>query len=80
MAARRISLSKREAIEGYVFLLPWIIGFLLFSLGPILASVYLSFTRYRGAGMPEWIGIANFQKMFTADHPVSYTHLGMRRT
>ncbi len=68
MAARRISLSKREAIEGYVFLLPWIIGFLLFSLGPILASVYLSFTRYRGAGMPEWIGIANFQKMFTADH------------
>jgi len=60
-------LQRREALEGYLWISPWLIGFLLFSLGPIIASFYLSFTRYKIGGTPEWIGIANYQEAFTVD-------------
>ena len=45
----RTKLARREALEGYIFLLPWIIGFLAFQFGPLLASLYLGFTNYRGS-------------------------------
>jgi multiple sugar transport system permease protein len=67
MAKRYLTLAQREELEGYVFLLPWILGFLLFSLGPLLASMYLGMTVYRGYGTPKWVGLDNFQRMFTAD-------------
>jgi len=67
MQLPRTKLARREAIEGYIFLLPWAVGFLLFSLGPLLASLYLGFTTYRGGGAPQWTGLANFQRMFTDD-------------
>jgi multiple sugar transport system permease protein len=60
-------LAKREAIEGYLFILPWILGFLLFRLGPMLASLYLGFTEYRGTGNVKWVGLANYIYMFTQD-------------
>ena len=43
---RHLSLATREAITCYLFLLPWATGFLLFVLGPILASLVLSVMRY----------------------------------
>ncbi len=52
---------------GYVFLLPWFLGFFLLALGPILASLYLSFTRYDMVGDPRWIGFDNYQYMFERD-------------
>ena len=60
-------LQRREAIEGYLWIAPWIIGFLVFSLGPILASFYLSFTQYKIGGTPEWIGLANYTEAFFND-------------
>jgi multiple sugar transport system permease protein len=60
-------LQRREAIEGYLWIAPWVIGFLVFSLGPILASFYLSFTDYSIGGMPEWIGFANYAQAFFTD-------------
>ncbi len=39
-------MRRREALEGYLYLLPWIIGFIAFVGGPIIASGYLSFTKY----------------------------------
>ncbi len=60
-------LQRREAIEGYLWIAPWIIGFLIFSLGPILASFYLSFTQYKIGGTPEWIGLANYAEAFFKD-------------
>jgi multiple sugar transport system permease protein len=57
--------ARREALEGYIFLLPWLLGFLLFTAGPLLASFYLGFTSYRGdRSWPDWIGFANFTKLF----------------
>jgi multiple sugar transport system permease protein len=52
---------------GYAFLAPWLIGFLLLAVGPILASLYLSFTRYNIVRPPEWIGLDNYTYMFSMD-------------
>jgi multiple sugar transport system permease protein len=60
-------LKRREAIEGYLWISPWILGFLIFSLGPILYSAYLSFTEYKIAGTPEWIGLENYRQAFSVD-------------
>jgi multiple sugar transport system permease protein len=60
-------LQRREAIEGYLWISPWIIGFLVFSLGPIIASAYLSFTSYKIAASPTWIGLENYYQAFFVD-------------
>ncbi|MBX3064786.1 MAG: sugar ABC transporter permease [Anaerolineae bacterium] len=44
--------------------MPWVIGFLIFQLFPIGASLYLSFTQYNLFKAPEWIGTKNFQDLF----------------
>jgi multiple sugar transport system permease protein len=59
---RGLSLRAREELEGWVFALPWILGFLLFTLGPMLASLLLSMTKYNIAQPPEWVGLDNFKK------------------
>ena len=60
-------LQRKEALEGYLWISPWVIGFLVFSLGPIIASAYLSFTQYKIASSPIWIGLANYQEAFFVD-------------
>jgi multiple sugar transport system permease protein len=62
-----LSISKREAIAGYLFILPWIIGFLVLRLGPMLTSLVLSFADYTILSPPKLIGLGNFIKMFTND-------------
>ena len=58
---------RRRDLTGYAFLIPWIIGFLCFTLGPVAASLYLSFTRFDLLTPPQWIGLDNYVRMFTAD-------------
>jgi multiple sugar transport system permease protein len=53
---------------GYVFLLPWLVGFFMLAIGPILTSFYLSFTKYDIASPPEFIGLAHFEYMFVWDN------------
>jgi multiple sugar transport system permease protein len=67
MKAQKSGLARREAIEGYLFILPWLLGYLIFRLGPLLASLYLSFTNYTGSGAPKWIGLENYRYMFAED-------------
>lgn len=52
---------------GYLFLSPWLIGFFCLTLGPALASLYLSFTRFDLLNAPEFIGAQNYVRMVTAD-------------
>jgi multiple sugar transport system permease protein len=52
---------------GYLFLLPWFIGFFGLTLGPIISSLYLSFTDFDLLTPAEWIGTANYERMFTRD-------------
>ena len=56
-----------EAIKGYVCILPWIVGYLAFTLGPMLTSLYLSFTSYRVLSPPSFIGIDNYVYAVTQD-------------
>jgi multiple sugar transport system permease protein len=58
-------MSQREAIEGYLYISPWILGFLIFTFGPMLASLYLSFTDYSVLTPPRFFGIENYKRMFT---------------
>ncbi|WP_105614682.1 carbohydrate ABC transporter permease [Vallitalea okinawensis] len=58
--------EKKDYI-GYLFLLPWIIGFLLFKFYPFLMSFYYSFTDFNMINPPELIGLKNFIKIFTTD-------------
>lgn len=52
---------------GYLFLLPWLIGFLGLTIGPIITSFYLSFTDFDLLTAPDWVGTDNYVRMFTAD-------------
>lgn len=52
---------------GYIFLLPWLIGFFGLTLGPALASLYLSFTNYDLLQSPDWVGASNYVRIATAD-------------
>lgn len=65
VARRRISRERmREAGAAYFFLLPTIIGLLLFTAGPVLASAYLSFTRWDLLSAPRWTGFNNYLSLF----------------
>ena len=60
-------LRFHEAIAGYLFLLPWLLGLLLFVMGPMVTSGYLSFTRYDVVNTPKFVGLDNFTEIFTKD-------------
>lgn len=63
-------LQKRKAISGYLFILPFIIGFLVFMVKPLFQSLYMSFCNVElGAGNfnPVWSGIANYYNAFRVD-------------
>lgn len=60
------SRSRRvEALTAYGFLLPWLVGLVGLTLGPMLYSLYLSFTRYNLLTPPRWAGLANYREMIT---------------
>ena len=63
----RMSNRKREAVWAYLFLSPWILGFLIFLAGPMIASLYFSFTEYKVVKPPVWLGLANYTRMFGDD-------------
>ncbi|MCL4541239.1 MAG: sugar ABC transporter permease [Chloroflexi bacterium] len=58
----RLREHQREAIAGYLFILPAVLGLLFFTAGPMLASLYLSFTKYDLVHVP-WVGLFNYQYM-----------------
>jgi multiple sugar transport system permease protein len=57
----------RQNLWALLFLSPWIVGFLVFTAGPMLASLDLSFTDYDALSTPHWIGVDNYRRMFTDD-------------
>jgi multiple sugar transport system permease protein len=60
-------MRRREAIEGYLYLLPWLVGYVAFGGGPILASAYLSLTKYNVLLPPQFIGLHNYVYALTKD-------------
>ena len=69
---RLASVLNRDNVAGYVFILPFIIGLLVFTLIPFLTSLYLSFTEYNILSPAKWIGLDNYKEMFFED-PLFWT-------
>ena len=68
------TLRRREALWFYLFASPWIIGFVVFLLGPMLASVYISLTDWDSFTPPRWVGLQNYTRLLT-DDPVFWKAL-----
>lgn len=62
----RLSQGAQEEFAGWLFASPWIIGFLIFTLGPMLFSLAMSFTNYDLFAW-QWVGLANFSRMINID-------------
>ncbi|MFD7295751.1 carbohydrate ABC transporter permease [Streptomyces sp. NPDC059897] len=56
--------GRRDNLAGYLFMSPWLAGFLLLTAGPMIASLYYAFTDYNLFAAPKWIGLDNFTAMF----------------
>lgn len=70
----KIQNNVKRHIQGYLFISPWLVGFLLFSAGPILLSLLMSFTRWSMLSPPQWIGLDNYKDVFIND-PLVYKSL-----
>ena len=62
--------KRRDLIHGYLFIAPWLIGFFVFTLFPLVYSLYLSFTDYNVLSPAKWTGLKNYIKLFTEDPKV----------
>ena len=61
----KLSMSTKQTITGYIFIMPFILGFLFWFLAPTLYSAWLSMTEWNLITPPKIIGLANFGKLFT---------------
>jgi multiple sugar transport system permease protein len=67
MPPTRPTLRRREALAFYVCISPWLLGFLFFVLGPMVASLYISGTRWDLLSPARFVGLANYREMLTDD-------------
>lgn len=57
-------MRRKEAIAGFYFISPWLLGLLIFTAGPVIASLYLGFTEYDLFNPPKWVGFDNYYRLF----------------
>lgn len=62
-----MKLRDNDTLVGYVFISPFVLGFLIFTLYPVISSLYYSFTQYNLMQAPVWVGLDNYQTMFVDD-------------
>ncbi len=66
---------RRDTRAGFLFYHAGDYRFLSFTVGPLLVSLYLSFTDYDMVGSADWVGIANYQRLFSGEDPVFWKSL-----
>lgn len=59
--------KRREAVAGYLFMTPWILGLFCFTLIPMVMSLYYSFTSFDMLNAPVWVGVRNYVQLFAKD-------------
>jgi multiple sugar transport system permease protein len=64
---RRARWRRRPVVLGLAFASPWLVGLLLFTAGPILASAYFSFTDFNVFQSPHWVGLHNYRRLVEDD-------------
>ncbi len=60
-------MARQEERAAYMFLAPWLIGVVVFLLGPIIASVWISMTSWNIISEAQWVGLDNYREMFFDD-------------
>ena len=70
-SAKRSAWNRGEVVTAYLFLLPLLVGIALFFIVPIAQTIGYSFTKWKGVGIPEFIGLRNYVKLFTRDSKFS---------
>jgi multiple sugar transport system permease protein len=65
--SRRGSLAATEERLGYLYIAPWLIGFVVFVLGPMVVSLYFAFTNYEIPLSPRFVGLVNFRRALFED-------------
>ncbi len=63
----RGKLARREALSAYAFVSPWVVGFLLFTIGPMVYSLYISLTQWDIMTEPYFVGLENYSRLFSID-------------
>jgi len=74
------SKSKKDFVAGLLFVLPAVLGFLLFVLGPMVASLAFSFTDYTVFNVPSFVGLQNYAELFSGRDPFFYKSLSVTFT
>jgi multiple sugar transport system permease protein len=85
------TLAQREACRFHLFASPWLIGFVVFTAGPIVTAIVVSFMDWNLLRSPSWVGLANYRRMFadpefwesienTMQYGVGYVVLGVTFT
>ena len=74
--ARIGKLERHEAKWAYLFVSPWVLGFLMLTIGPMIASLFFSFTQWDVLNEARFVGLKNYQDMFGADWKAVSTSLG----
>ncbi|CAG9704826.1 hypothetical protein [Clostridium neonatale] len=70
----KMSREKKNIISGLLFASPVLLGFIIFVMGPMIASGYFSLTDYSIASTPKWIGFDNYKNLFTNQDPFFINH------
>src|SRR5947207_7069374 len=65
LRVRRRRFLTQTDLVGYLFISPWIVGFLLFTLFPFVASIFISLTNWEIVGDWKFVGTANYEKMLS---------------
>ena len=58
---------RRDPATGFALIVPWLLGFLIWNLFPLIASLYLSLTNYNILQAPQFVGLANYQRLLGED-------------
>src|SRR5262245_29225260 len=72
---RQRTVFQQQRLWGWVFLSPWIVGFLAFTLFPMAASLFFSFTDFKISEPIHWVGLTQWNKLLT--DPVTLQALGV---
>jgi len=64
---KRRRLLSEETTAGWLTVMPWLVGFAVFTAFPFVSSLYFSFTEYDVLSSPEWIGLDNYTRLLTND-------------
>ncbi|AEC02420.1 carbohydrate ABC transporter permease [Parasphaerochaeta coccoides] len=60
-------IRKKYSFPGYIYIMPWLIGFLVLQLVPLVRSFWYSFTDFQLLGDPKFVGLDNYRKIFSGD-------------